>query len=85
MSNFETMISQSVILVGLVVFPAASVFLHSIFFYAAISSGLMIFSMLLFAAMRLSRPGTAAANSRATQLTVYLKDKPQRFYKVKHC
>ena len=83
-ANFETVTTQSVILVGLVVFPLASVFLHTIFNFAATWSGLMIFSVLLLLAIKLSKAGTAAANSRATQLSVYLKDKPQRFYKVKH-
>jgi len=83
-SNLETAMFQGVIFCGLGVFPLASVFLHTIYYFAATSSGLMIFSVLLLIVMKLSRPGRAAPNNRATQLTVYLKERPQRFYKVKH-
>ena len=44
----------------------------------------MIFSTLLLIIMKLSKPEKATPNNRATQMTVYLKDRPQRFYKVKH-
>lgn len=82
--NFKTMTTQSIILAGLLVSPLASLFLHTLFYSAAIWSGLMIFSLLLLVAIKLSKAGTAAAITRANQLSVYLKDKPQRFYKVKH-